>query len=521
MKNARGKILYIGKAKNLKVRIKQYFVPGRDGRMMIPFLTSQVANIDTIVVTSEKEALLLENTLIKKHQPKYNILLKDDKSFFSLMINHKHQWPMIKVARYKGRPPKGNLYFGPYTKSYAARETLNLLRTLFPLRQCSDQELKARTRPCILYEMKKCLAPCVKKCSKQEYDTLVEHVIEFLKGKDKTIIKKLQQEREAAMEALAFEKAEKIHRTLKFIAATLEKQKIEKAGRKDLDVIGFQRKQERVALTQMQYRDGKLVASHDYLASECAQADEAILTSFILQHYEGREELPSLLLLPFALAESELLGTILELKLLTPLRGDKHDLVEMANLNAKVHLNKEPEKDRTHVLMAMEEELKLTHFPERIECFDTSNISGSDPVSAMVVFTDGKKDPKSYRKYKVATSDDYAALREVLTRRFKQAEVLPDLILIDGGKGHLNTALKTLAALNISTVDVMGVAKEKGRHDKGITQERLFFQIGQSLYFSNSTPPSFFYCRRSVMRHTVLLSPFRRSDVKPATSPQS
>ncbi len=224
MKNKEGKILYIGKAKNLKNRVGQYFVAGRDGRVMVPFLTPRVEEVDTIVVTSEKEALLLENNLIKKHQPKYNALLKDDKSYFSLVINHKHRWPMVRVVRYRGKPKPDNLYFGPFTHGHAARETLELLRSLFPLRQCSDRELVNRSRPCILWDLKRCIAPCVSKCTKEVYDRDVESVIKFLRGHDSAILKEIKAEMEEAASRLQFKKAKQIYKTIQHIETMSEKQ---------------------------------------------------------------------------------------------------------------------------------------------------------------------------------------------------------------------------------------------------------------------------------------------------------
>lgn len=472
MKNRAGKVLYVGKAKQLKARVRSYFTKGRDGREMVPYLTRQVHEIETIVVRSEKEALLLENTLIKRHLPKYNALLKDDKSFFSLMINHKHKWPMLKIARYKGAPPKGNLYFGPYTDARAARRVLELLRTLFPLRQCSNHELAARDRPCILYDIKKCVAPCVNHCTKPEYDTLVEHVIQFLKGKDRSILKDLKKQMDDASKALEFEKAHRIHKLIQSVEKTLEKQHVDQAGLQNLDVVGLVREDDRTALCLMQFREGKLTSAQSHLFTQCAQSDEEILTSFCLQHYEEKQDLPKEVILPLNVGTT--LATLLKLKIHIPIRGNKLELIEMAKSNALVKLAKAPKEDREQILLEMEQKLHLTHFPERIECFDNSHISGSEPVSAMIVFTDGKKDSKEYRKYKVQSDDDYASMREVLTRRFSKAKQLPDLLIIDGGRGHLNTALRVLQELNISTVDVIGVAKEGGRHDKGMTSERVF-----------------------------------------------
>lgn len=479
MKNAAGKILYVGKAKNLRSRVKQYFAAGGDRREMVPYLTSQVAEIDTIVVSSEKEALILENNLIKKHRPKYNALLKDDKTYFSLVINHKHLWPMIRVARFKGKPPPGSLYFGPYTHGYAARQTLDLLRSLFPLRQCSDRELASRTRPCILYDMKRCIAPCVEKCTKEEYDSLVKTVVHFLRGKNVGIRKELKAQMEQAVESLEFEKADQIYQTLQYIERTLEKQRVEKAGTADLDVIGIFRQADSVVVAQLFFREGKLIGSNDHLFTHNAQEDEELLASFLLQQYGEQEEKPEEIVLP--LPVSETVGTLLGVKLNPAQRGNKRALLEMARANAEAKFQRKA-NIQEQTLLAMEEMLHLTNYPERIECFDNSNISGTEPVSAMVVFSDGEKDPKCYRKYKIKTaapSDDYGMLKEVLTRRYKRAKEednLPDLLIIDGGKGHLNLALDVLSSLDVSTVDVIGVAKEEGRHDRGMTAEQIFLR---------------------------------------------
>lgn len=478
MKNDKEKIIYVGKAKNLRNRVKQYFTGG-DGREMIPYLVAQVAEIDTIVVRSEKEALILENNLIKKHRPRYNALLKDDKTYFSLMINHKHQWPMIRVVRFKGKPPTGNLYFGPYAHGHAARETLELLRALFPLRQCSDRELASRTRPCILYDLKRCIAPCVEKCTHEEYDALVKQVVNFLRGKDKEVRRELKAEMEAAVEELEFEKADRIFQTLQFIEKTLEKQQVEKAGTADLDVIGLYREASNVVVTQLLFREGKLISSNDHLFQHNAQEDQDLLSSFLLQQYSDQEILPDEIVVPLELSAS--LDSLINVKVHAAKRGNKRALLEMAHANAEAKFRRQANfKEQT--LLKMEEELHLTNYPERIECFDNSNISGTEPVSAMIVFSAGEKDSKCYRKYKIKTagpSDDYGALKEVLTRRYKRAleeDNLPDLIVIDGGKGHLNLAIEVLSSLDVSTVDVIAVAKEEGRHDRGITAEQIFLR---------------------------------------------
>jgi excinuclease ABC subunit C len=510
MKNEEGKVLYVGKAKNLQARVKQYFTPGRDGRVMVPYLTSQVEEIDTVVVTSEKEALILENNLIKQHRPKYNALLKDDKTFFSLMINHKHQWPMIRVVRFKGKPPAGNLYFGPYAHGFAARQTLEFLRHLFPMRQCSDRELVSRTRPCILYDLKRCIAPCVNKCTKEEYDHLVEQVIQFLRGASGAILKELKRAMEEAAANLEFEKANRYYQMIQYIEKTLEKQKVEKAGLADSDVIGIYREGERVALSQLIFREGKLLNSHDRFFPRIAQSESELLSSFIVQTYVEQELLPHEIILPVELKEKESLSQVIsankkrKVELLFPRRGGKKSLVEMAEANAKARFarEKDEEMQKEQVLIAMEEAFHLINYPERIECFDNSNISGTEPVSAMVVFSDGERDTKHYRKYtlrQAAPSDDYGALKEVLQRRYKRAKEednLPDLILIDGGKGHLNLALSILWELDVSTVDLIAIAKEEGKHGKGMTAEQIFLPEAKEPLILKPNSPLLFFLQR-------------------------
>lgn len=510
MKNREGKILYVGKAKNLRTRLKQYFAIGGDGREMIPYLVAQIETIDTIVVTSEKEALILENNLIKKHKPRYNAFLKDDKSYFSLMINHKHLWPMIRVVRFKGKPPPGNLYFGPYAHGYAARQTLELLRHLFPLRQCSDRELVSRTRPCILYELKRCIAPCVSKCTKEEYDTLVKRVIHFLRGHDAAILKELKAEMKQAVETLEFEKADRLYHTIQYIEKTLEKQKVEKAGSKDLDVIGIYRELDRVAVIQLLFREGKLINSHDHIFTNNLQTDEELLSSFLVQSYADEEILPHEIILPLDFKEKKTLSQLLskerkrKCSLVVPKRGNKQELVKMAETNAQARLMREKEEKnkKEQILIALEETFHLTNYPAKIECFDNSNISGTEPVSAMVVFIGGEKKTKFYRKYKIniaGPSDDYGALKEVLTRRYQRAKEednLPDLILIDGGKGHLNLALEILSKLDVSTVDVIAIAKEEGRHDRGMTAEQIYLPNEKEPHRLKPNSPLLFFLQQ-------------------------
>lgn len=488
MKNKKDEVLYVGKAKNLRLRIKQYFMNGGDGREMIPFLVSGVDHVETIVVSSEKEALLLENTLIKKYKPKYNALLKDDKTFIALKVNTRNKWPMVSIVRYKGKPKPDGQYFGPYTGAYSARQTLDLLQKIFPMRQCSDQELMRRTRPCILYDMKRCIAPCVGKCTKPEYDELVDHTIKFLRGHDKEVLKDLYKEMEASSEKLDFERAAMLYKTIQQIEKTMETQRVDKPFGSDMDVLGVYRQGDEVILSQMIIRNGRLEGNKNHNFNKIAEDDGELFQNFLLQNYHDHPSIPHEILVPIHLESKAALEEILSMdqkrsvEILTPQKGEKKALVEMARVNAETAFKqtKDAAALKEKILLEMQDKLNLTNYPNRIECFDNSNLSGDEPVSVMVAFTEGVKDSNRYRKYKLKTidpNDDYGAMKEVLSRRYKRAKEegdLPDLLMVDGGKGHLNMAHRVLEELEIATVDVIGIAKEEGRHDKGATAEQVY-----------------------------------------------
>lgn len=507
MKNAAGTVLYVGKAKNLRQRIKQYFVPGRDGRLMVPFLVAKVADVETIVVTSEKEALLLENNLIKQHIPAYNALLKDDKAYIALKINTKQSWPLLQLVRYKGKPKAdGSSYFGPYTSAGAARQTFDLLNRMFPLRQCSDQEFVRRTRPCLLYDIKRCVAPCVGRCTKDEYDVHVQRTVKFLRGQDKEVLQELYNEMDAAAASLDFEKAAEILRVVRQIERTIEGQRVDIPLGADTDALAICRQGEDVILSQLIFRGGKLQGSQHYDFVNIAEDDAELLGSFILQHYREKLDMPHEILLPLEIEGMPELQEIISTDkkrtslLLVPARGHKKALIDMAYSNAEATFKtrKDQKAIKEKTLLEMQDKFRLKRYPKRIECFDNSNLSGTQQVSTMVAFTDGEKDSNRYRKYKLreaAASDDYAAMSEVLTRRYKRAlqeNDLPDLIIIDGGKGHLNIALKVMSELNIINVDVIGVAKEGGRHDKGATEEQVYLPETKDPILLRKTSPILF-----------------------------
>ncbi len=483
MKDALGKVIYVGKAKQLKNRLKQYFAVSGDSRPMVPFLVRQISQIDTIVVPSEKEALLLENTLIKKHQPKFNAFLKDDKTFISLMVNNRHPWPMVRLVRYKGTPKEDGLYFGPYTSAFAARQTYELITRLFPIRQCSDEELKRRTRPCLLYSIKRCIAPCVNKCTKEEYDTYVNGAIDFLKGKDKEILNNLYKEMKLASENLEYERAAAILQTIRQIEHVVGTDTlVVKAGGKNSDALAIYRQGEEVMLVQLLFREGKLIGSEHYPFTHILEEDEELLSSFILQQYQHKQGGPSEILVPIPMKNAALLSEILSITIFHPQKGEKRALVGIAEENAKAifHQEKDHQELKEKMLLDLQDTLKLNRYPKRIDCFDTSNIAGTDPVASLVAFTDGEKDTKRTRLFKIKAAlkgDDYGAMREVLMRhltRAKEADDLPDLIIVDGGKGQLNIAIDVFKELDIASVDLIALTKEQGRHDKGMTEERVF-----------------------------------------------
>ncbi len=504
MRDKRGGVLYVGKANNLRTRLRQYF-SGQDTRPQIPQLLRRVEAIETIVVASEKEALLLENTLIKEHQPRYNVLLKDDKGYISLKITTKHEWPMIQLVRYKGKPKSDGAYFGPYTSTYAAKQMLELLIRLFPLRRCTDSELKRRTRPCLLYQIKRCVAPCVGRCTREEYDAIVKKTTRFLQGKDKEVVAELRREMEEASEKLNFERAAELHKTIQYIERCTEEQRVDLGGDIDRDVLGLYREGAEISLSQMRFRSGKLMGAHHYHFSDVLEEDEEVLGSFILQHYQEMEPECQELLVPLPLSETlaEIVseGRKRRFAIHHPVRGDKRKLLELAEKNAAstFRQDKDLKAVREKRLVALQEKLDLANYPRRIECFDTSHLRGGQPVATMVAFTDGEKDTSRYRKYKIQTAhvgDDYAAMREVLTRRYtrgKKEDDLPDLLIVDGGKGHLNLALEVVAELNIVTIDLIGLAKEKGRHDKGLSAEQVFLpREGEPLQLPPRSPTLFF-----------------------------
>ena len=522
MRNKNRRILYVGKAKNLKSRVRQYFQSGGDGREMIPILISQVTDIETIVALNEKDALLLENSLIKQHKPKYNVLLKDDKTYVSLSIDPKEKWPTLKLIRYKGKPKSGPLYFGPYISGFAAKQAHDTLIATFPLRQCSDHELKSRQRPCLLYDMKRCIAPCVNKCSKEEYDEHVDNVVRFLKGNDPTLIKDLTQKRKKLSEDMEFEKAQIIHGQIDALKKVSDSHKFTtRFNLDDTDVLALYQgktggENGEFVICKMTIRNGRFAESRSFHIPLTMQEEADILTSFMMQHY-AIAPVPKFILTQLIVPKA--LEEILEVKISSPQKGEKMKLIAMAKKNAKAYLDSfvKKEKEIQELLLKLQDLCSLTNFPKRIECFDTSHMSSENPTASMAVFIEGKKSPSESRKYKIKhaeKSEDYASMKEVLERRLKRGKTednLPDLIILDGGKGQLGLAIKIMKELNVISCDLIALTKEEARHDKGLSKERIFIpEKKEAIELPHKSPLLFFLQRIRDESHDMAISYHRK-----------
>ncbi len=475
MKNEQGQVLYVGKARHLKHRLRQYFVNCQDTRANIPFLLQQVVEVQTIVVNSEKEALMLESVLIKKHQPRYNILLKDDKSYLYLRLTDE-VYPRIELVRQKGGFSEKAHYFGPYLNRNKAEQLLFFLQKHFPLRRCSQAEFATRKRPCILHEMQRCIAPCVKKCTELEYVEVTEALIHFMKTRGKEWIETMRRDMEIKAELLEFEAASLIFKEIEQIKDVLEPQFVMSHKQRDCDVIGFYRQAERGIIVQLSFRGGVLLEAKNFPFEGSLQDEEEIISAFLMQ-----QNLPEGIEMILPGTSSEALKEILQersVMLTHPKSGEKRRFIEMAQNNAKAAFEQlgsyRHAKEQT--LHDIKEALGLDHYPATIECYDTSHLSGSLMVSAAVAYVDGESFKERYRKYalKHSSSNDLDALQQVLERRCRQQVPLPSCLLIDGGRQHLQVARKVLDAHQIIGVDLIAIAKDEQRHDKGLSQERFY-----------------------------------------------
>ena len=439
MKDKQGTVIYVGKAKVLKNRVRSYFTGSHDGKTLR--LVGEIVDFEYIVTSSNLEALILELNLIKKHDPKYNIQLKDDKTYPFIKITAEKQ-PRLLITR-NVKKDKGK-YFGPYPNAQSAHETKKLLDRMYPLRKCSNMPDKV----CLYYHMGQCLAPCVKEVTEEQNKEIVDEIIKFLNGGHKEVRSELETKMYEASEKLEFERAKELRDQIAHIDAIMEKQKMIMSDLVDRDVFGYAVDKGWMCVQVFFVRKGKLIERDVSMFPIYDEPEEGFLT-FIGQFYENSSHFkPKEIVVPGSI-DSELVERFLEVEATQPKRGKKKDLVELANKNAKIALEEKfylIERDEERTIKAVDHLGKQLGIetPYRIEAFDNSNIQGTNPVSAMIAFIDGKPAKKEYRKYKIKTvqgPDDYESMREVVRRRYtralKESLPLPDLIIIDGGKGHL------------------------------------------------------------------------------------
>ncbi|MFQ5596427.1 MAG: excinuclease ABC subunit UvrC [Nitrospiria bacterium] len=482
MKALRGEILYVGKAKVLASRVRSYFHAGRDQSPKTAAMISRVADIDTIVTGSELEALILENNLIKQHRPKYNVTLRDDKNYPLLRLPIQEDFPRLEIVRRVKQD--GARYFGPYVPGGGLREILGLVRRIFPIPNCRIDIDGTLDRPCIEYEIKRCLAPCTGYQSKEDYREMIEQVVMFLEGKDKALIKTLKLQMRKKADRMDFESAARLRDQIVRVERALERQRITSATALNQDVIGLAQEDNMAEIHILFIRGGKMIGKKDFFFERLSDiSDEALCTGFIQQFYHKDGLVPRELLVPRPLQDHAILETWLSdrragtVRLIVPQRGKKKDLVRLANENAENGLaaRLKVRAGGEAALFLLKEMLHLQHLPRRIEGYDISNIMGASAVGSMVVFEGGREKKSDYRHFKIKTikgANDFGMMAEVLSRRFQHAHTSsgkdektgtrPDLILIDGGKGQLSAVQGVLKQLGIDGVDLIGLAKERG-----------------------------------------------------------
>lgn len=473
MYSADDEILYVGKAKHLRNRLRSYFSASGDGRVQIPLLMEKVRRIEVIVTDTEKEALLLENTLIKRYRPRYNIDLRDDKTYVSVRIDLQEEFPALQIVRQVKND--GACYFGPYSSAGAIRQTLKEVYRIFPLRHSSIERCRKRGRPCLFYQIGQCSAPCHGKIGRADYQKLVAGVIDLLEGRESQVIELLRQRMQAASAELRFEDAARLRDQIGAIEKSVEKQKVTDYGGGNQDVIGIHRQGGEVEVVLLFIRQGKLIGRRSYPLRWTLDLSE-LLSGFLQQYYSRQVILPDQLFLPFELEDRALLAEWLsekrgkKISLLVPQRGEKKRLCRLAQRNAGESFRQRGSRREAceRLLEEVQEKFQLPQLPQRIECFDISNIQGTHAVGSMAVLLNGEPATAEYRHFQLKTvtgADDYASLTEVLRRRLQRGiaeQQLPQMILIDGGKGQLGVLSAVLAEFALQEqIGAVGIAKSR------------------------------------------------------------
>ena len=476
----RTRVLYVGKARDLRKRLSQYAHFSGPPHAKTAVMLSHVQRVETILTTTEKEALILEASLIKQHRPRYNVILRDDKNYPLIKVTTREEWPRVVVTRRRLRD--GNRYFGPYASSTAMRSTLQMLYNQFPLRRCKT--VRERSRPCLNFQMGRCLAPCAGRVDAADYQRMVRDVLLILEGRTDQVVGELTAKMEQAAEALRFEQAAVYRDQIRALARTTEHQAIVADHHLDQDVFGIHRQDASVGIALLFVRGGMITGAQTFFLPEPLGEDDSLLSQTILQYYSTERQPPRELLLPFALEDAEPIGERLaELRegpvaLLAPQRGKRMQLMQMAAANAAQIFSERAKKEQSWATLAaaLQARLRLERQPEVIECVDISNLQGKQAVGSLVSFVHGDKAAGRYRHYRIRsqdTPDDYAMMGEVLDRRLEKGlerDDLPDLLLLDGGKGQLQVAMAALARFDLGgRIDLVAIAKEKAEEG-----EKLF-----------------------------------------------
>jgi excinuclease ABC subunit C len=484
LRDAEGTILYVGKAASLRHRVRSYFGAGQKLSPKLVRMVSRVADIDFYVTSSEQEALILELNLIKRHHPRYNVRLKDDKTFPYLKINLKEEWPRVHITRRLEQD--GSRYFGPFASAKSVRQTLKVIKGIFPFRYCTRTITGTDSRACLEYHMGRCLGPCIGVVSREEYAEVIKEVVLFLEGKQDRVVRNLKDKMDRAAEALEFEKATLYRDQIQAIDKVVEGQRIAAAVSGEQDVVAFSQDGDQAYVQVFFIRNDKLIGRESFVMQGTQHEEPPqIMTGFIKQFYSSSPNIPPRLLLQYPVEDMVVLKEWLQGKrggrvdIQVPRRGNKKQLVDIVTENARQGLEQlkirqiATPKELEAAIDEIEKELKLPTPPLRMEAYDISDIQGKAAVGSMVVFERGKSKPAHYRRFRIKTvsgADDYAMLQEVLRRRFKHLggetslpdawAIVPDLVLIDGGKGQLNAALSAMGELGVTSVPVASLAKE-------------------------------------------------------------
>ena len=526
MLNHKGDILYVGKAKNLPNRLKNY-VAEKNHIIRTARMLSQTFKLEITTTANESEALLLEANLIKKHKPKFNILLKDDKSFPFIFISNKNQWP--QVTKHRGKKDKDGFYFGPFASAGSANWTIKMLQKIFLLRVCDETTFKNRKRPCILYQIKRCSGPCVGYVEKNDYKNSVSDAIKFVSGKSRDIQKNLSKQMEEASEKLDFEKASIFRDRIKSLNIIQSSQRINESNLVDADVIAAYKESGKTCIQVFFYRGKQNWGNQSYFPKhDPDQEISEIMSSFLMQFYENKN-VPKLIIINLDIEDKKLIEQALSKKennnisITVAKKGTKAKVVSLAEKNAKESLNRKlyEKNNNKNLFEGISKKFNFKNNINLVEIYDNSHIQGTNSVGAMVSFGDEGFIKKRYRKFDIKTKgaeqDDFAMLKEVLTRRFKRAMLekgnyltLPDLILIDGGKGQYSVAKEVLDEFGLHDLPMIAIAKGKQRN----SGDETFFYNNKSFKFEKNDPTLFFMQRLRDEAHRFAINSHRAKRAK-------